>query len=148
LTITYLAAQAGEPVWVLGSTRTIKVRHTAYTVIESTDAPGSGLPPHALDGQDQSVYVLAGTYELVAGDERLALGPGEVAFIPRGTVHRLTVSGSDPARCLVTVTPPGAAETFLDEVRGSVGALSASTDADEILAIARRAGIALLTSPV
>lgn len=146
MAITHLSAHDGEPIWVLGEAHTVKVRHTAYTVIETAGAPGSGLPPHALDGQDQSVYVLAGEYELVSGDDLITLTVGSIAFIPRGTVHRLTVSGSDPARCLLTVNPPGAVEAWLDEI----GALHRSADAstEEIFAIARKVGISLLTSPV
>lgn len=143
MTIAPVSLPAGEPIPVLGVTHTIKVRHTAYTIIESAGAPGSGLPPHSLEGQDQSIYVLAGEYLLVIGDERRTLAPGSMSFIARDTVHSLTVSGSQPARCLTIVNPHGALETFLDEMRTvEPGAPEA------VYALARRAGIALLTSPV
>lgn len=129
---------------VLGATYTIKIRHTAYTVIETQGTPGSGLPPHALERQDQSIYVLAGEYRLVVGDECRILSAGSIAFVPRDTVHSLTGSSTEPSRCLTIVSPHGAWETFLDEVR----AADATLGVDQIYAIARRAGIALLTSPV
>jgi quercetin dioxygenase-like cupin family protein len=167
LTITSVSLPEGEPVRVLGAVHTIKVRHTAYTVIESIGAPGSGLPPHSLEGQDQSIYVLTGEYRLVTGDERLMLAPGSIALIPRGTVHSLTVSGTGAGRCLMIVNPHGAMETFLDELRAAARSADEHTNdvvkdapdsgaggadgvagADEVFAIARRVGITLLTSPV
>jgi quercetin dioxygenase-like cupin family protein len=133
-----------EPVEVLGTAHTIKVRHASYSVIESAGEPGPGLPPHALEGQDQSIYVLAGEYELVTGDQHRPLARGASAFVPRDTAHCLTVVGTEPARCLMIVSPPGPWEAFLDELR-TAGAV---TTADEIYAAGRRAGIVLLTSPV
>jgi hypothetical protein len=66
-------------------------------------------------------------------------------------VHSLTAVGADSARCLVVFNPPGAMERFFDEVRaartGPDGEDRADGD-DGVLAIARRLGIALLTSPV
>jgi quercetin dioxygenase-like cupin family protein len=142
--VTITSASSTEAVPVFGTTHTIKVRHTAYTVIECAGEPGSGLPPHALEDQDQSIYVLAGQYHLVTGDDTRPLSPGSIAFVARGTVHSLTVSGTEPARCLTIVNPHGAWETFLDDLR----AVGATTGVDDVCAIARRAGIALLTSSV
>ena len=142
MTITSAAAEL--PVEVLGTAHTIKVRHSSYTVIESAGAPGTGLPPHALAGQDQSIYVLAGEYQLVTGDQRRLLTGGASAFVPRDTVHRLTVVGTKPARCLMIVSPHGPWEAFLDELR----IVEATTAVDEIYAVGRRAGIVMLTSAV
>ena len=140
--MTITSAEAS--VDVLGTAHTIKVRHSAYTVIEAAGGPGTGLPPHALGGQDQSVYVVAGEYRLVTGDQSRLLTAGESAFIPRDTVHCLTVVGAELARRLVIASPHGPLEKFLDELR----VLEATGTADEIYAVGRRAGIVLLTSPV
>jgi quercetin dioxygenase-like cupin family protein len=142
MTITSAAEEA--PVEVLGTAHTIKVRHAAYTVMESAGGPGTGLPPHALEGQDQSIYVLAGEYQLVTGDQRRLLTTGASAVIPRDIVHSLTVVGTEHARCLMIVSPHGPWEAFLDEVR----LVEATTAAEEIYAVGRRAGLVLLTSPV
>jgi quercetin dioxygenase-like cupin family protein len=143
MTIAEVSVPDGEPISVLGATHTIRIRHTTYTVVDSMGSTGSGLPPHALDGQDKSIYVVTGEYLLALGDELRRLGPGAVAFVPRGTVHSLTVSGAEQARCVMIVSPQGAFESFLDEVR-----LAPRPDTDEIYAFARRAGVSLLTSPV
>lgn len=140
MAITHHASHEAEPLSLLGELTSLKVRHPAYSVFERATGPGEGLPPHVHDDQDETIYVVAGSYQLSSGDDRKQLTPGSIAFIPRGTVHSLTVSGNEPARCLAIFDPPGAMERFYDEVR--------TAGADEALAIARRLGITLLTSPV
>jgi quercetin dioxygenase-like cupin family protein len=142
--MTTTSAADDGPVDVLGTVHTIKVRHTAYVLIESAGEPGTGLPPHTLEGQDQSIYVLAGEYQLVTGDQRRRLTRGESAVVPRDTVHSLSVGGGEPGRCLMIVSPPGSWDAFLDDLRGA----DATLTADDIYAVGRRAGIVLLTSPV
>jgi quercetin dioxygenase-like cupin family protein len=141
--ITHLPSRAGDTLALLGVVTTIKARHAAYSVIESSGEPGHGLPPHAHDDQDEGIYVLAGEYHLSSGDEHVVLRPGAFASVPRGTVHALTVAGTGPGRCLLIFDPPGAMERFLDEVRAS-----GTTSEHDVHAIARRLGLALLTSPV
>ena len=51
--------------------------------------------------------------------------------------------GLRPARCLAIFDPPGAMELFYDEVR-----TAGDAGTEDVLAIARRLGITLLTSPV
>jgi quercetin dioxygenase-like cupin family protein len=143
MAITHRAAQQGAPLSVLGERTSLMVRHPAYSVFERSADPGQGMPPHVHDNQDETIYVLSGSYELWAGEDRLTLMPGSVAFVPRGTVHSLTVSGEEPARCLAIFDPPGAMELFFDEVR-----TAGNAGAEHVLAIARRLGITMLTSPV
>jgi quercetin dioxygenase-like cupin family protein len=142
--MTITSATEEAPVAVLGTLHTVKVRHSDYTVIESSGGPGTGLPPHALEGQDQSIYVLDGEYLLVTGDQRRRLTSGMHAVVPRDTVHSLTVAGTGQARCLTVVSPCGPWETFLNELRD----VEAAAAADEIYALGRRTGIVLLTSAV
>lgn len=141
MAITHVPASEGMTTSILGEVTTLKVRHPAYTMFESSTGPGDGLPPHAHADQDEAIYVLDGEYRLSSGDDRLTLCAGSFAYVPRGTVHALTVVGRRAARCLVVFNPPGAMERFYDEVRGNgVG--------EDVLAIAARHGIRLLTHPV
>lgn len=154
------AAQAGETFWVLGSLNTIKVREASYTLLESAAPPGDlrggvgGMPPHAHHAQEEAVYVLQGEYALVVGGVELRLSPGSFASVPRGTVHAFRVTGSEPGRCLVILTPPGPTERFFEEVGVPVadGTPIAPPrdlpDMERFLASARKNGIELLTTPV
>jgi quercetin dioxygenase-like cupin family protein len=149
--ITHLSAREGESLSIMGEVTTLKIRHAAYTMFASSASAGQGLPPHSHEDQDEAIYVLAGEYLLASGEDRLTLTPGSFAFVPRGTVHFLEAAGAEPARCLVVFNPPGAMERFFDELRAArtePDGEDRADGADGVLAIARRLGIALLTSPV
>jgi quercetin dioxygenase-like cupin family protein len=135
---------ASVSVSVFGTAYTIKMCHPTYAIIEQAGEPGSGLPPHSLEAQDQSIYVISGEYQLVIGDERQTLSSGSVGFIPQGTIHSLTVSSAEAGRCLAIVSPRGALESFLEDAQPA----DDLTTWDAIYQLARLHGIALLTQPV
>ncbi len=45
------------------------------------------LPPHVHDDAEQAVIVVEGIIKFTIGHESLTLGAGDVAVIPRGTLH-------------------------------------------------------------
>jgi mannose-6-phosphate isomerase-like protein (cupin superfamily) len=47
----------------------------------------SGPPLHVHGTSDESFYVLEGNLEMEVGEQRHLLGPGEFAWVPRGTAH-------------------------------------------------------------
>ena len=65
-------------------------------------APGAVAPRHKHPGEE-IVYVLAGTLEYrIEGQPTAILKPGDVLFIPYGTVHAVTNVGFDTASELAT----------------------------------------------
>jgi quercetin dioxygenase-like cupin family protein len=65
-------------------------------------APGAVAPRHKHPGEE-IVYVLAGTLEYrIEGQPTAILKPGDVLFIPYGTVHAVTNVGLDTASELAT----------------------------------------------
>jgi quercetin dioxygenase-like cupin family protein len=106
-----IAAGAGERIWIVGDTLTIKATGAttggALALFEVDAAPGGGPPPHTHEHEDEVFYVLDGTFEILLGDERVTAGPGDVAFVPRGVVHRFANIGETAARILVLFTPGG-----------------------------------------
>lgn len=142
--------------WVLGELYIIRGRGQTYTLLESATSPGGGLPPHINYPQDEAIYILAGEYTLVCGDEETRLGPGSFASVTKGTVHALKkAAGGGAGRFLALLTPPGALERFFEEVGVPVANGSTSLAAprnapemEEVVASARRHGIYLLTRPV
>lgn len=113
----------------------------AYTLFETVTPPAGGCPPHAQRYDDESLYVLEGRYAVLVGNEETEMGPGDYAFIPRGTVHGFVNVGSTAARMLVLATPGGIQERFFDEVADRAGRPAWEPDMPKVLAVAPKYGI-------
>ncbi|MEA3059466.1 MAG: hypothetical protein QOE50_878 [Sphingomonadales bacterium] len=91
-----------------GTTRTDLQRHDLSTPgweavqVRVDFAPGAVAPSHKHPGEE-IVYVLAGTLAYrIEGQPTAILKPGDVLFIPYGTVHAVTNVGFDTASELAT----------------------------------------------
>ncbi len=127
----------GERLWIVGDTMTLKATGEttggSLVLLENVTAPGGGPPPHLHDREDEFFYVLDGTFEIRIGDAVHALGPGAVAFVPRGTVHNFRNTADTPSRILVGFTPGGLEGFFRAAGRPAVDdGPAAPLDADEI----------------
>ena len=104
-----LAPAAGERLWIVGDTMTLKATADStggsLVLLENLTAPGGGPPPHLHRHEDEFFFVLDGAFEIRIGDDLHALGPGGFAFVPRGTVHNFRNVTDAPARILVGFTP-------------------------------------------
>jgi quercetin dioxygenase-like cupin family protein len=101
----------GERLWIAGDTVWIKATAAdtggAYTLLEIAAAPGGGPPPHVHANEDETFYVLEGTFDIHIGDRTVHARPGTYAFVPRGTVHRFQCCRDGRGRLLVVFTPGG-----------------------------------------
>ena len=71
-----------------------------------TFAPGeSDARPIAHDGQE-FVYVLEGSVELVHGEERCTLGPGDSVYLDSTSPHLFRAAGDAPSRAVGVVWSP------------------------------------------
>lgn len=57
----------------------------AFSILEEIDALDT--PPHVHEREDELFYVLSGEHVFRIGDDEHRLGPGGVAFGPRGVPH-------------------------------------------------------------
>ena len=117
--VSPFAALAGEGELIDIGTAAFLVRATAegtggvLTMFEE-------LPPlldtsrHVHQHEDETFYVVDGEHEFVSGDRTFRLGPGGVAFLPRGIphAHRRLVHGV--GRLLCVTTPAGFERFFRD----------------------------------
>ncbi|RJP78063.1 MAG: cupin domain-containing protein [Candidatus Zixiibacteriota bacterium] len=73
------------------------------------------LAGHYHVAHDEIVYVIQGSGTLTAGDETRPLRPGDLAFLPRGTVHSVEVRSAQPLAALSIMSPPfdGADRVFV-----------------------------------
>ncbi|HYB28009.1 MAG TPA: quercetin 2,3-dioxygenase [Solirubrobacteraceae bacterium] len=84
-----------------------------FAQLETADPRGTATPMHIHHNEDEAFYVLDGEVTVLVGGERIDLGPGDYAYAPRGIVHAYVVR-SERARMLVTITPGGLEQLFVE----------------------------------
>ena len=111
-----------------GTTVRITSRQTdgAYCVCEMTTTPGDGVSLHVHDRDEEFYYILEGTYEMQAGDERFKAEAGSMVVIPRDVPHQFRNASAVPARALMIFRPGG-----FDELLGEVREAAAAGTLDE-----------------
>lgn len=60
---------------------------------------------HKHVSHSEHVYVLEGNGEMKVGDKKFPIKRGDVIFIPKGTVHSLTVSSKMPVKVISVQAP-------------------------------------------
>jgi mannose-6-phosphate isomerase-like protein (cupin superfamily) len=84
----------------------------ALALCEETTPAGSGPPLHVHRDADEFFRVLEGRYRFRVGDATVDAGPGDAAFVPRGTPHAFANVGNAPGRLLFGLTPAGGEAFF------------------------------------
>ena len=149
-------SEEGQAVRVLSEIILFKVL-TAETngtslVIEVRSPAGQGVPPH-IQQEDETHIILEGTHAFQIGNQTLELGPGGIVFVPKGTPHGFTNSGSEPARLLQVVSPGANFEQLLLELGEPIADPSAPPppsgppDLEKIVMVAGKYGVQLLPPP-
>ncbi len=88
----------------------------AYLLFTSRTTPGAGVPPHRHNQEDETFYVLRGTYGFVRGDEQIVAGAGQSLFVPRGTLHGFQNIGEAEAELLIVTSPGQLHEGFFADL--------------------------------
>jgi quercetin dioxygenase-like cupin family protein len=100
----------------VGGSLTFKVRGAdtdgALTVLESEIAAGEGPPYHVHANEDETLYVLEGSFRFRLGDDVHAAPVGSFVHVPKGLPHCFQNVGDSPGRLLVTFTPSGMERFF------------------------------------
>jgi quercetin dioxygenase-like cupin family protein len=84
-----------------------------FSQVYCDEPRGSATPLHLHREDDETFFVLDGEVTVLVGDGRIDLGPGDYAFAPRGVQHAYIVT-SERARMLVTISPGGLEELFVE----------------------------------
>jgi mannose-6-phosphate isomerase-like protein (cupin superfamily) len=126
----------------------------AYCLCEGLVAPGAGAPPNRHAGEDESFYVLEGTFAFTIDGELREAGTGAFVKIPDGAVHAFKNTGAVPGRILIMNAPGLIHEAFFSRVgeplpRGSwdFPVAEGAPDIPRLIAIAREAGVEILPPP-
>jgi len=87
----------------------------SFSALIADIKPGDGPPLHLHRGHDEYFFVLEGTYQLQVGDLQQTIGPGTLAYVPRGTAHGFKNIGTTTGR-LLEWTIPGDNEPYFRAV--------------------------------
>ena len=77
----------------------------AYYVMEELSPPGTGVPPHRHQHEDEIVQVLSGTFEVFLDGVVSVAEAGATLHFARGTRHGFRNVGPTDGRTLWIVTP-------------------------------------------
>jgi mannose-6-phosphate isomerase-like protein (cupin superfamily) len=132
----------GERVRALGTVATIKLAAAdtgGRLAVTEHDVPHDvGPPPHIHRDEDELLYVLEGTFDVVVGDASARSAPaGTCVLVARGTVHT-TRCTSERGRLLSVYTPGGSEGFFRDVGRIDQG------DRAALLALAEQWGMTVV----
>lgn len=108
----------GTQVWAMGILVTVKVKAAdtggAYSVFEDLIPPGAGPVPHTHTKEDETIFVLEGKLRAWLGGKQYDLKAGDFVHMPRGVQHSFKNVSDEPTRMLLTYTPGGFEQWFLD----------------------------------
>jgi len=145
------ATNEGPTLNVLGSPYVFKATSAEtgnrFCCIECTIAPGSGVPPHIHQYEDEAFYVLAGevVFECTDQPTPLRFGVGSFFFGPRGREHAFRNEGNEDARLIVFCVPGAGMERMFTEMDAAGRRADGAPSMEQILAIAAKAGVAITT---
>ena len=88
----------------------------AYSLFEVEVGPRGGSQPHIQHGEDECFYVLEGEFEFLVEGAGIEAGPGSLVYVPKGVLHAFENAGETTGRMLVSQTPGGVYEGFVEEV--------------------------------
>ena len=135
----------GKSFWLLTDLHTFKAvgadTNGAFTVAELNAGPELGPPPHIHRNNDESFYVLEGTFEFSLAGRAFSAGPGSFVHLPKGIVHTHRAGGGAPAKAIVIQSPAGV-ERFIEEAGKPATDTSARPKPPEMPELARIVGIA------
>lgn len=83
------------------------------------DANGGQVPWHNQD-QEEIYFIVEGAGEMCLGDERRTIAEGQAVYIPPGTFHQLTNTGTTPMRMLYCYGPAGEVAHWRQELEGTL----------------------------
>ena len=115
----------------------------AYTLCLGLTPPGLGPPLHLHAFDDQTHYVVRGTYELIIGPEVTLAGSGACVHMPRFTPHTFRNAGTEPAE-IVELSAPGGIDRYFEAV-AHLGPVAMDLDARND--VGRPYGISFPESP-
>lgn len=83
--------------------------------------PGTGSVPHTHTKEDETIFVIEGELRAWLGSKQYDVKAGDFVHMPRGVQHYFKNVSEKPTRLLLTYTPGGFEQWFLDIGKPVVG---------------------------
>lgn len=111
------------------------------TMFEFVVPRGARVPaPHSHAAFDEAVYGLAGVAAWTVDGRGVEVGPGDVLFIRRGSVHHFENRGTEDARLLSVITPGLLGPEYFREI-GAVVNGGGPPELGQVRAVMQRHGL-------
>lgn len=119
-------AGEGERLNVFGHSlvfkHTAEELNNAALVWELTSPPGTMVPPHIHEVEDEFIFVAEGELEVLVGEEKYTARVGDLIKMPKGVPHGIWQKGAQATKTLWAVIPAGKMEALFR----ALGALPAN----------------------
>ena len=113
---------------------------SALAMIVQDMSPGTSIPMHLHDREDEIILIQAGTGVAMLGDVQTPVPAGSVVWVPKGTWHGGRNTGSTTLKWTGIYAPAGF-EGYFREISTAPGASPRQRTAEEWEALDRRYGI-------
>ena len=117
-----------------------------HAVFEDVVQPGVGPGRHIHKDQDETFLFEEGAFDVEIVGVRHHMQPGDVAFVPRGTVHAFKNVGAQPGRLRYVFSPAGSFAEMVRELYEAAG--GGQPDMDVMAAIALKHGQEFVGPPL
>ncbi len=87
----------------------------SQAVFEDIVEPGVGPGRHIHHHQDETFFFLEGKFIAEVGGQMMELNPGDIAFVPRGTIHAFKNIGDTAGRLRYIFSPAQSIEEMFRE---------------------------------
>ncbi len=140
-----LDADDGELVYVGRDPVRIKISPTSgrgrFAMITQDVSPGTTIPIHAHDNEDEIIFIQAGRGEATLGTATVQLAAGSTLFVPQGTWHGGRNSGTETLKWIAIYSPSGFENYFRHIGRRAPNDPPRSRTAEEQSALDKQHGI-------
>jgi len=143
MTAGVTGAGTGEDgtVWsILGQTYYLKSNTPSSFSFETFFPPGTFVPPHIHPNQDEFIYVLDGTFDLVLAGAEGKASTGDLVRMPRGIPHGIFNNSQAPVKALFWVSPAGPLRELFDKIHEVA-------DPEEVVRLAAQYEVEFLPPP-
>ncbi len=128
-------------VWnILGQTYMPKQESESSFTFETLFPDGTFVPPHIHPTQDEFIYMLDGTFELMLDGQTLHASTGDLIRMPMGLPHGIFNKSGTPVKALFWVTPSLTLRTLFERIHNL-------TDPAEVVRIAAEHAVEFLPPP-